>query len=357
MSKCNIKNIGKFRNGTPKLWCSIHYSFAKSISSELSDLECEFANKPKISEDDKFTINPNDWDGGIGVWGSLNPVYNTSMHDVHKEGIHLHARQSNHSQKTIDFTFREINILTDEKDLFNQNKYITIDTETALAYTASMVFNKEMSYLVCPHCSRPHIDAGYYSVTYHKKHLCTFCGREFRDFKAGISNPVVEIQRVFKSSMEARSIELVDRQLIINQQDFPGGIQIWGSNPAILWTASRREEAGIHVHVYSQDGKPEVVMDDTYGKVVIDGYELNERQIRCLMVQNSLAYLLGKVVELNCSSCGEPHFDLGDNGVRPHKTHLCEYCDSEFTSIEPSVGNPIIGVLKKLKMNLQSLQK
>jgi hypothetical protein len=26
------------------------------------------------------------------------------------------------------------------------------------------------------------------------------------------------------------------------------GIQIWGSNPAILWTGSQIEEEGIHIH-------------------------------------------------------------------------------------------------------------
>ena len=29
-----------------------------------------------------------------------------------------------------------------------------------------------------------------------------------------------------------------------------GGLLIWGSNPAILWTATRDEEAGVHAHAY-----------------------------------------------------------------------------------------------------------
>lgn len=354
--KCNIKSLGKFRNGTPKLWCKVHFAFVKQDGTVIPT-ECENSSLPKISEEDKFLLDPDDWDGGIGIWGSLNPVYDTSLADSHKEGIHLHTRTEKDALKTIDFTFKEIKVRTGEVDLFGEHRYINLNTEIAHAYTASMVFGKEMKFLSCSHCKEPHIDADYYAVTYHKKHLCSYCGREFRDKVAGIANPVVEILRIFKSSLEYRSIELVDRVLEIDQKDYPGGIQIWGSNPAIIWTADRPEEAGIHLHVYAEDGITELAMDDTYGRVVIDGLELNERQIRCLMVQNSLSHLNEKVAFLSCPKCQEPHFDFGDYGIRPHKTHLCEFCSTEFQTEVPCVGNPVIEILDNLKRNYHAMQK
>src|SRR5712672_4253086 len=30
----------------------------------------------------------------------------------------------------------------------------------------------------------------------------------------------------------------------------PGGMQIWASNPALVWTSARPEEAGLHIHLY-----------------------------------------------------------------------------------------------------------
>ena len=37
---------------------------------------------------------------------------------------------------------------------------------------------------------------------------------------------------------------------------------MWASTPAVLWTAERPQERGIHVHVY-EDGQ--YVVDDTFG--------------------------------------------------------------------------------------------
>ena len=355
MTSCKIDQIGKHRNGKPKYWCKVHFSTAYSDSIEIPD-KCQKYDQPRISEEDKFRLNPKDWDGGVGIWGALDPVYNTSTLEGHHPGIHLHARALEDGEKQIDYTFKEIEIKTQDEDLFEEDKYIKLDTEIAHAYTASMVFGKELKYLLCTHCGKPHIDADYFSVTYHKKHMCTYCGREFRDVEPGISNPVVEIQRIFHSSMKERTIELVERTLNINQKDYPGGIQIWGSNPAIIWTAKRSEEAGIHVHVYNNAGD-EALQDDTYGKVIIDGIELNGAEIRYLMVQQSLSHLIGKIKAFNCPECNNPHCDKGDYGIRPHEHHLCEFCNNEFTTAVKCVGNPIIEKLQQLKNNYEALQK
>jgi hypothetical protein len=64
--------------------------------------------------------------------------------------------------------------------------------------------------------------------------------------------------------------------LVLKQADFPGGIQIWGSNPAIVWTASRHEKAGIHVHAFRRDGDGTPERDETFSEVVIDGVRLDE---------------------------------------------------------------------------------
>lgn len=354
---CEIKHIGRFRNGNLKYWCHNHFSFATSKVGSCP-LHCDNHDRPEVTEEDKFVLNPFDWTGGIGIWGSLKPVYDTSaLQKEYKAGIHLHTRDDKDGPKAIDFTFREIRILLNGTNLFGEQDYIELNTEVAHAYTASMVFNKHMKFLRCSHCKRPHIDADYFSVFYHKKHLCTYCGRHFRDNESGISNPVIEVQRIFSGSMENRVIELVKRELIIDQKDYPGGIQIWGSNPAIIWTAERPEEAGIHVHVYSSDGETEALEDDTYGKVVIDGLEIDQQQVRYLMVQNSLVFLKGNVVALSCPNCGVGHFDYGDYGINVHTVHKCINCNETFESVSACVSNPVVGILETLKANSQTAQK
>jgi hypothetical protein len=47
----------------------------------------------------------------------------------------------------------------------------------------------------------------------------------------------------------------------LNLDDYPRcDYSIWGSTPAVLWTAERAQEKGIHVHVH--DGHKRIV-DDT----------------------------------------------------------------------------------------------
>ncbi|MBN8693516.1 MAG: hypothetical protein J0L69_09985 [Bacteroidetes bacterium] len=356
MDICKIEYMGKYRNGKPKFWCKTHFALADSIGFETPE-KCRKHDLPKINENDKYVLDPNEWEGGVGVWGSLDPVYNTSPHIGHDSGIHLHTRQEETGEKQIDYTFKEIEVITPQKDLFGNEQRIMLNTEIAHAYTASMVFGKDMKCINCPNCNQPHIDADFFAVTYHKKHMCTYCGKDFLDTERGISNPVIEIQKIFRSSFNDRTIKIVDRELNIQQKDYPGGIQIWGSNPAIIWTAKRNEEAGIHVHVFKDKGGTEAFADETFGKVNIDGIELNGTEIRILMVQQSLTHLKGKILSINCPNCNEPHTDRLDNAVRPHEHHLCEFCSTEFTTPTKCVGNPIIEKLRQLQANYDALQK
>ncbi len=60
---------------------------------------------------------------------------------------------------------------------------------------------------------------------------------------------------------------------------------VWSSTPAILWTANRPQEKGIHVHVY-QNGKR--IVDDTFGVVIKDGKELDRMTLWAMMTENTV---------------------------------------------------------------------
>jgi hypothetical protein len=59
---------------------------------------------------------------------------------------------------------------------------------------------------------------------------------------------------------------------------------VWASTPAIIWTASRPQERGIHVHVHRGGSRIE---DDTFGSVILDGKALDRAQLFQRMVEQS----------------------------------------------------------------------
>jgi hypothetical protein len=97
-----------------------------------------------------------------------------------------------------------------------------------------------------------------------------------------------------------------------------------GSNPAISWTAPSAEQEGIHVHAVGPDGA--LIIDDTYGSVTIDGFDLDPLRVRLLMVQRALPQLTGRIRALTCAGCGATHLDAGSSAVHPTGDHACERC-------------------------------
>src|SRR4051812_43409854 len=104
MKECKIKNLGKFRNGDPKFWCSIHLAFAPPVQEDVIPNTCKIFDKPPICDNDRYELDPEEWLGGVALWGSLDPVYNTSIYPGHQPGIHLHARMEETGDKQIDRT-------------------------------------------------------------------------------------------------------------------------------------------------------------------------------------------------------------------------------------------------------------
>ena len=73
---------------------------------------------------------------------------------------------------------------------------------------------------------------------------------------------------------------------VLNLDDYPGaGFTIWASTPAVLWTAERPQELGIHVHLV-MDGKR--IIDDTFGTVILQGKALERKALLAQMVRNTI---------------------------------------------------------------------
>ena len=311
--------------------------------------ECQAAHTHE-SYPDALEVNPSDYPGGIALWGVVDPVYDTTTLN-NETGVHFHARKvPGSSVKEIDDSFPAI-LLQIPRDLI-ETKDILITAKTAVSLYIARFLNNKIKCLFCDHCGEPHLDMEYYAVKPHKRHLCMACGKYFSDTERSVSNPIVGIPGMDIEQLYSPTLANSDRALDVQQHDFPGGIQLWASNPALYWTADRPEEKGLHVHLY--DGESETpIQDDTFGTVRIDGNLLDDDMVRHLMAQRSLPYLSDKIESLACPHCHSLHFDSGKNGFFPHKLHECEHCQTEFSTPQGHlvVSNPVSSVFEELYAN------
>jgi hypothetical protein len=191
------------------------------------------------------------------------------------------------------------------------------------------------------------LNRDWFSVHPHSRHLCAGCGKHFRDTQTGIGNPICGVRDA--CGIQTRAPKPTKRTLDIRQADYPGGIQIWGSNPAFIWTSKTAEEEGIHVHAFRDDKCLEV--DETYGSVLIDGITLDPVMVRLLMAQAILPSLKDRLASVTCTSCRKGILSEGELAFTPVTTHRCNHCNREVPTsgrVRKVVSNPLPRLLAQL---------
>ena len=222
--------------------------------------------------------------------------------------------------------------------IHNAEATAVVEGMAAQAYALSVIANQQVQPLTCPHCSEVHIDELRFAATPHLKHLCNACGRNFRDRSPSISNPLGGAQaRV--GLPEPRPAQRVQRELRRSSSEF-AGIAIWPSNRAIINTMSRPEDGGLHVHAWSHEG--ELVVDETYSPVVLDGETLDEDLVRMLAVQRILAKSDGVPISaLACTDCGHSIVSPTQGWLQPTTRHVCDACSAENRTRRRVFLNPL----------------
>ena len=307
---------------------------------------CEGAYRT-VADYRRFRLDPAEFQGGIALWGAVEPVYNTAVEPAER-GIHVHARERAGGRKSIDQTFDAVELPV-RRDLYNDER-VVVTAETAVAFYISRFLGRKVVGLFCPRCNTPHLDSDWYAVKPHRLHLCHGCNRLFRQETRRVSNPIEMVRHQLGVSSSAAEPIRAKGDLNIRQADYPGGLQIWASNPALIWTSPRREHEGIPVHGWQRRGVSPT-LDGTFGRVSIDGIELDEEQLRAFMAQNALIYLKGKVVVLYCPSCGTEVFDRGEAAFRPRNERSCASCGTFFATARRRkvVSNPFVATVKALR--------
>lgn len=349
-SKCRIVDVGKRRDGGTRYWCIHHRADATAKYGKPAD-KCRYADIPEVLPEEQIVLDLSKYKGGIGLWGAVPPIYDTSTMPIDR-GVHVHARETANGDKCIDRTYRKVT-LTNSESTSCQREISELD---AIYYMISSVFGYPMKNVECGLCGVSHLDKDWFSLHPHHRHLCSGCGKYFRDDQDAIGNPLIGLQKHFGHQTSVPTE--VDRTLEIKQNDFPGGIQIWGSNPAIFWTNPNSEESGIHVHIYDENG---VILDDydnTYSRVVIDGIDLDAKDVQRFMAQNILPHISGRVVSLSCPECGGAHRSSDTASFTPSEFHQCSTCGKEFRSRgrrRRLISNPIVQQLEALERHAPRL--
>jgi hypothetical protein len=108
------------------------------------------------------------------------------------------------------------------------------------------------------------------------------CGRDSTWSKAPIiSTPLKPLHDRYARSLK---YELPDR--VLNLDEYSDcNYTVWASTPAIVWTAARPQEFGIHVHVHRGVSR---IIDDTFCEVILHGEALQRDDLVKAMIARSI---------------------------------------------------------------------
>ncbi len=345
---CSIVKIGKRRDGGTKYWCISHKADATAKYGVRAE-KCRYSEVKPVTTSEIKSICVEDYPGGIALWGAMPPIFDTTMLNLDR-GIHVHARKKVGDHKTVDATFRQVN-------LKYKGMVIEIKELDAIYFAISNIFGYEPKAIYCSYCGYSHLDRDWFSLHPHKSHLCSSCGKNFRDIDIAVGNPLAAIRILpfYRKPITKKS----KKKLKISQSDYRGGIQIWGSNTSIFWNSRGLQESGIHVHAFNQDGE-KATIDDTFCSVEIDGIVLDEHQVRTYMAQKSLPHLKARILCMTCKLCGTDCFDQGSAAISATLERKCSKCGERLRSsgkLKKVISNPMVRIIELLSASSQRSPK
>ena len=340
-SACSVTPVGKRRDGGTRYWCTTHKADATAKYGRPAAV-CSAPNRTLADASEIASLDLMAYPGGVALWGAVPPVYDTTDFPMER-GIHIHARTAPGEKKALDRSFETLRVIGPRLP----EAGVVVSEIDAIYFMVTAVLGHKVKRVECSYCGMSHLDKDYFSVRPHRRHLCAGCGKHFQDSSKGIGNPIRSLQEA--CGVEVQAPVHPDRPLDIRQEDFPGGIQIWGTNSAILWTGETPEEEGIHVHGLDAQGKH--VFDETYSTVRIDGINLDPTMVRTLMAQKALPSLAGRILTITCEACAAAQFDTGEAAYTPTAVRSCTSCGASLTTksrFRNVVSNPLVDQLRQL---------
>ena len=373
MIACVIRPVGRRRDGASRSWCMAHRANATGKHG-IQLARCVAADRAPLRGADVLDLEIAKYLGGVSVTALFPPVYDTTGL-LADRGIHVRARpadieragrgngndsggiscsirggDSSDGGDALDRVSEAVRVVDPAK--LPHAESLLISAMDAIYYRVAESLDRNVIYLECTYCKYPHLDEDWYGVHAHRSHLCSGCGKHFRASIGGIGNPVAKVVDAYGAS-GARRARAADSELVICQSDYPGGIRIWGSNPALLWTATEPEEIGIRVQAFDGNARTPRI-DARFARVQVDGIALDREWLNLLMAQRALPYLAGRVVSVACQACGKEHCDEGESAFTLHASHACEHCGAHIRREgrkRSAIANPLVETLLRLSVS------
>lgn len=288
---CHIVPCGKFRNGAPRWYCKthqIHWGTKADIAAlpKSGEVTCSNHLMEMSYVVDPIVLEFSDYEE-IGIWCSLSPAVSSRTIEIRTPKIHIHKRFTGKEKKLLDRDFDAV-VFSYNQDLGlfanDEITQIQVTPPAAFEFVDSIEQGHEMGCVTCKKCGYPHLDLGTFANNPHAKHFCGNCGNDsiWSDGKI-VSTPLKPIHDQFHKS---NSYIVPDRTL--NLDEYAGQhFEMWSSTPAVVWTADRPQERGIHVHVFEGEG-PRRIVDDTFGRVIYQGEEVDRGVLWAKMREHTL---------------------------------------------------------------------
>lgn len=286
---CDFVYAGKYRHGANRWWCRTHQSHwgtKADLAALQSSNEMQCANHAQLMnyEVDPYTVNL-DEHAEVGIWCSMPAALSTAEIKPRPPKIHLHVRDMSETDKRIDKDFAAISaVYSTRQDLLSADDIVRVDITppAAFSFVCALEAHQEMSCIDCATCGHPHLDIGDFGKTPHRKHFCANCGRDSTWSKGPIiSTPLQPLH-----DRTAASLTRLWPDRSLNLDDFQDhSYTVWASTPAIVWTARRPQEYGIHVHVHAGMDR---IIDDTFGEVILKGKALVREELLQMMIDRAI---------------------------------------------------------------------
>lgn len=287
---CDIVAAGKMRNGKDRWWCRTHQTHWGRIAdieeaAQSGQMRCPAHAQPMSYVVEPYHLKIQDY-AEVGIWCSMPPALtHQGVPPARRPRIHVHVRKDPGENKVIDQDFRALSLNYNANDNLFGNIEISkvhLTPPSALEFVLSLEYNKPMGCINCKDCGYPHLDLGDFARQAHSKHLCGNCGRD----NTWSSEPIASTPLKPLHDQFNRANQYVDVSSEINLDEYDGlPFQVWASTPAVLWTANRPQERGIHVHVY-KDKK--YLVDDTFGIVRYKGKVLQRSKLLETMISGTI---------------------------------------------------------------------
>lgn len=286
---CDFVHAGKFRHGADRLWCrthQTHWGIKADLESydQTGEMLCANHTQRMNYVVAPLSINTTEH-AEVGIWCSMPAALSTVEIKPRPPKIHVHAREKANNSKIVDGDFDAISTLYSASLGLFRNQEITrvnITPPAAFDFVRNLETGREMSCINCSTCGYPHLDLGDFAKTPHRKHFCGNCGRDSTWSQQPIvSTPLKPLHDSFAKNLKYetphRSLDLDEHQGC--------SYTIWASTPAIVWTAARPQEFGIHVHVHEGNKR---IIDDTFGAVKLKGALLERPKLIEAMIARTI---------------------------------------------------------------------